>query len=264
MTAEETRRAEPPRSAPPRSSIDAAARRAVRLRRLHSASGAIALGVFLVEHVLTNASALAGAEAYDRWVGAIQRLRVLPFIEVVFILLPLAYHAGYGLLLVKRGNATTDAKRDVLYTLQRASAIVVLLFVLAHLWELRVQKWLFGLSADTFYTKLAEHLSWTAWGVPWIAFGYLIGIAASTFHFANGLVRAATTWNVSPARISQRRVVIASGALGIVLFIVGAATVIGLSTGSRLLSDGDEGKTGPCGSQVPSATVTPPRPPPSP
>ena len=85
-------------------------------RRLHTIAGAIVLGAFLVEHLLTNASVLGGAASFDRVVGSMQRWTYLGVFEVVFILLPLAYHAGYGLLLLRRPAADTECSR---YTHQR-------------------------------------------------------------------------------------------------------------------------------------------------
>jgi hypothetical protein len=38
-------------------------------------------------------------------VGALQGLNYLPFIEIVFIALPLLFHAGYGLAIIGSGRA---------------------------------------------------------------------------------------------------------------------------------------------------------------
>ncbi|MBX3206488.1 MAG: hypothetical protein KF764_15545 [Labilithrix sp.] len=236
----------------------AAAGAGERYRRLHTLSGALALGVFLVEHIATNASALGGHASYDSVVGAIERSRVLPFVEVVFILLPLAFHAGYGLYLL-RSKAAPDAviarygdRR--LWLLQRASAIGVLVFVLAHLWELRVQRLVFGLSADALHTTLTAHLSWTWAGVPFIALFYVLGLLAVSVHLSNGLFAATAAWNIGVSATGRRRARVATIALGGGLFLLGAATTVGLATGTRLLpeADGDSAAVVvPCGSAAP-------------
>jgi succinate dehydrogenase / fumarate reductase cytochrome b subunit len=137
-----------------------------------------------------------------------------------------------------------------LWILQRISAIFVAVFVLAHLWELRLQRLIFGLPADALYTTLTAHLSWTWGGIPLIALGYIAGIAAVLFHFANGLYAATSAWGVAIDSAGRRRVRRASIAIAALLFVIGTATVIGLATGTRLF--GHSGENGvapqaPCG-----------------
>lgn len=219
------------------------------LRRLHSLSGVVPVGIFLVEHLWTNAAALGGQEPFARAVARIQALPLLPVLEVFGIFLPLAFHAGYGVVLARRSspNASRYAyPKNWLYVLQRVSGFVVLAFVLLHLWELRVQTWLFGMSTEAFYTTLSAHLSWTWSGVPLIAIGYLVGVAASVFHLANGLVGFCMTWGITTSRPAQRRAGIVFGALGACLFVLGTATVLGLATGSRLLPSAEASKNAAC------------------
>ncbi len=227
-----------------------------RWRRLHTISGAVVLGAFLVEHLFTNASALGGFARYDAVVGAIERFPLLPLFEVVFIVVPLAFHAGYGLHLL-RGAQASERDADIArfgdrraWMLQRTSAVVLFLFILFHVWELRLQ----GLPADALYTTLTAHLSWTWVGVPWIALFYLLGVLAAAAHLSNGLFAAAVSFQLAADRIGRRRVRTATTALGLILFLVGGTTVIGLATGTRLLPGADDDSaapSAPCGSAVP-------------
>ena len=238
-----------------------------RWRRLHTLSGGLVLGAFVVEHLLTNASALGGQAGYDAVVGSILHLRVLPVFEVLFIVVPLLFHAGYGVVLL-RSHTTPEAEMERygdrrLWIIQRISAVFVALFVLVHLWELRLQRLIFGLPEDALYTTLTAHLSWTWGGLPWIAFGYLAGIALVLFHFANGLYAATDAWGIAVDPAGRRRVRIATVALAVALFVVGAATVIGLATGTRLWGEDDSAPAAPCGSAVvpaPSLYRAPPIP----
>ncbi len=234
-----------------------------RHRRLHALSGALALGGFLIVHLLTNASALGGHALYDSVVGSLARSSVVPFIEVVFILLPLGFHAGYGLVLLAKKATNANASAEIerrrygdrrFFVLQRVSAVLVLLFVLAHAWELRLQRLFFGLPADGLYTMLTAHLSSTWAGIPYVALLYILGILAATVHFANGLFAASAVWNLGPSPAGRRKIRLVTAALGLLLFLIGTATAIGLATGTRLLSgtDGDSAPPqAPCGSAVP-------------
>lgn len=250
--------ASPDAPSPEAPSPEAPTAASVRYRKLHTLSGALALGVFLVEHIATNAAALGGRGAYDAVVGTIVRSSVLPFVEVVFILIPLAFHAGYGLHLL-RSKAAPDTvvarygdRR--LWRLQRLSAAFVLVFVLVHLWELRVQRLFFGLPADALYTTLTARLSSTWGGVPFVALFYVLGVLAVAAHLSNGLFAATAAWNIGVSPSGRRTARIATLALGGVLFVAGAGAAVALATGTRLLpgADGDSAAVAvPCGSSAP-------------
>ena len=215
----------------------ASSRRAFLLRRLHSLSGVLPVGVFLVVHLWTNASALGGREPFDHAVDEIQKLPFLPLVEVVGVILPLAFHALFGVYLATKGRPNVGHypyARSWAYLFQRITGGIALLFVLVHLWELRVQKWLFGLSELAFYDTLVAHLSAVRFGLPIVALFYLFGIAASVFHLANGLVTFCLTWGIVASRAAQRRLERVATVFGVLLFSLGAATVLSLSTGTQL------------------------------
>jgi succinate dehydrogenase / fumarate reductase, cytochrome b subunit len=215
----------------------APSRRAFLLRRLHSLSGVLPVGVFLVVHLWTNASALGGREPFDHAVDEIQKLPVLPLVEVGGVLLPLAFHAIFGVYLATQGRPNVGRYsygRNWSYVFQRITGAIAFVFILAHLWELRIQKWLFGLSHHAFYDTLASHLGSVKFGAPWMALFYLVGIGASVFHLANGLVTSTLTWGIVTTRGAQRRLTWVVASLGVVLFLLGASTVLSLSTGTTV------------------------------
>jgi hypothetical protein len=123
---------------------------------------------------------------------------------------------------------------------------VVLVFLAVHLGEVALPRLTSGLAPNQYYTVLSAHLSWTWAGVPWLALFYLVGLGATATHFANGLFAA--TGGGHPVR----RTTIT---LGVVLFALGAASVVSFATGSRLLPAPTE-DTAPCG---PSAIPPTPR-----
>jgi succinate dehydrogenase/fumarate reductase cytochrome b subunit (b558 family) len=205
------------------------------LRRIHSLTGVVPVGLFLAEHLWTNASALGGRASFEHAVSAIQEIPLLPAVELFGIVLPLAFHALYGVKLsleTKPNVGTYVYAKNWLYFLQRLTGIGTLVFIGVHLYEYRVQKWLFGMSHHTFFDVLTAHLSWSWGGVPWIAVGYLLGITAATFHFANGLAGFAMTWGITTTRESQRRAVPLWIGIGSALFALGASTVVYFATGA--------------------------------
>ncbi|MCC6645047.1 MAG: succinate dehydrogenase [Polyangiaceae bacterium] len=226
--------------------------RAFLLRKLHSLSGVVPVAGFVVFHLWTNARALSGQEAFDAAVLDINHMPYLPLLEAG-ILLPLAFHGLYGVKLALQGRPNLGRygyARNWMYTLQRASGVVALLFIVAHLWELRVQKALGVLGPTGFYPTLVAHLSSTVGGVPLSAIFYLVGIAACAFHLANGLFGFCASWGLLLSRRSQRAGMLAFGALGVAVFLLGANTTVFFATGSRWL-----------GGAAPHSTPTPINPP---
>lgn len=224
-----------------------------RGRRLHTIAGAIVLGGFLLVHLATNASVLRGAASYSRVIGGIQRWRFTGVLEILFVLLPLAFHAGLGLRLLRRTAPDAEIERygdRRLWMLQRGSATVVFLFVLSHFLETRAQRLFFGAGPEATYTILSAHLSWTWAGVPWVALGYLVGIGATCFHLANGLYAASALkgW-------ATRRMRVLTSLVGGALFALGFLTVLAFATGTLLIQPTESEV--PCGSSVPISSSRP-------
>jgi succinate dehydrogenase / fumarate reductase cytochrome b subunit len=142
-------------------------------------------------------------------------------IEVLFIGLPLLYHAGYGLYIafIARNNAISYGySRNWMFVLQRASGIVSLIFIVYHLWAFRISTLIYGTPVN--FQAVHEHLA-----NPWILLFYIVGILAVIFHFTNGLWAGLITWGVTVGSVSQK----ISARIAFILFIVlGSAGVASL------------------------------------
>lgn len=190
------------------------------LSRLHSLAGIVPLGAFLIEHFYSNAVALLGASAYDRQVATLQGIPLVWVLEIVFILIPLLYHAGYGIYLATLSRNNT---RDYGYAsnrrflLQRVSGIVTLLFVLYHVWSFRLKSAFFG--TDVSFDAVSGHLSHA-----WIFTFYVLGILSTTFHFTNGLWSGLITWGITTGPRAQQ----ISGKVSLLLFVL--LSLVGLAS----------------------------------
>jgi succinate dehydrogenase / fumarate reductase cytochrome b subunit len=189
------------------------------MRRLHSLTGVIPLGAFLLEHLWTNAHVLYGPESFARAVGTIQRLPLLLALETIGIFVPLAFHSLYGVVIALRGRANVVGypyTRNWLYVLQRASGFVALVFIMIHLWQYRVQKALGHVPWTHFYHRLEVDLNRAGMYAL-----YVTGLTATVFHFANGLWLAANSWGVTISKQSQRRASWFCLAFGVALWLFG-------------------------------------------
>jgi succinate dehydrogenase/fumarate reductase cytochrome b subunit (b558 family) len=227
-----------------------------RLKRLHSLSGVVPLGAFVLFHVWMSLSIAGSREIYDRQIAFLHGSALLGVLELVLVILPLAFHGAYG---VVRTFQPRDEKHaydtDLMLTLERVSGIIVLVFVALHVWEFRGESWRHGLPIASYSTKLVDDLSSTQSGVPWIALGYLVGIAATLFHLVNGMTSFLTTWGYTTTTESRRRARLFFRVVGGFFFAVSAALVIQVATGARIFAAEEPSANAPtCG---PNAASTP-------
>jgi succinate dehydrogenase / fumarate reductase cytochrome b subunit len=179
-------------------------RRRFILRRLHSLSGIVPIGAYLVFHImLANASVLGGPERFDAAVEAIAVLPppVLLAIEVLAIYLPLLFHGLYGFVRVSEAELSNPLRHDYLgsylYTLQRLTGVIAFFFIGWHVYTTRVQYYFAGAHID-YAMMRGIMVDPTSFAV------FLVGTAASVFHFTNGIWTFAITWGLTIGRRSQR------------------------------------------------------------
>src|SRR5579859_6706522 len=110
-------------------------------RRLHSLTGIVPIGAFLIEHILySNAVALNGPRAYADQVKFLGSLPLVLFLEAFGIWLPIAYHGLYGFYIWYRGESNVSDypwQGNWLYTAQRWTGAIVFFYIAWHVWHLR-------------------------------------------------------------------------------------------------------------------------------
>jgi succinate dehydrogenase / fumarate reductase cytochrome b subunit len=105
------------------------------LRRLHSLSGIVPVGAFLVEHFVSNAFATNGPHAYAAQVKFLTGLPFVPVLEAVGIYIPLLYHALYGFYIWFRGQSNVSDypwAGNFMYSAQRWTGAVAFVYIAWH------------------------------------------------------------------------------------------------------------------------------------
>lgn len=228
------------------------------LRRLHSLTGIVPIGVFLIAHLTTNSSIIwgrAGLREHGEGVawrtGGVQYFQKevewineqVPHLLLIELTLwvSIAFHAIFGLYIAKTGksNLSNYPFRDNWrYTLQRVSGYIGILFIFYHVATLRWgwtflvpggTRWSYEYSASTLAAALRGGESFTMAGVL-VSAGYMIGITLLVFHFANGLWTAAITWGLTISRAAQRRWAFACLGIGAGLMVMAWGALIGFAT----------------------------------
>ena len=195
------------------------------LRRLHSLTGVVPVGGFLLFHLYENSKALQGAEAYNETILAINSMPYVMALEIFGIFLPLYFHAIYGIYIAAdaRHNVSNYSYgRNWAFLLQRITGIITLFFVTYHIWHFRVQKALGAYETGTALPGLPDYrVVADAFAIPLVTIIYGIGIVAAAYHLANGLYTFLITWGITVGAKSQRISNIITNALFVLISAMG-------------------------------------------
>lgn len=191
------------------------------LRRLHSLTGIVPIGGFLLFHFYENGAIFYGAEAYNEMSADARGIRYVELLEIFVVFLPLLYHAAYGLFIASYARNNTmsyNYSRNNLFMWQRVTGIIVLLFLLYHLWHFRfTQFWVGGANTESVMYSLGY--------IPTFIF-YIVGVVASAFHLGNGIWTFLITWGITIGQRAQRISQIVTTSLSIVLSLIGIAIAL--------------------------------------
>lgn len=200
------------------------------LRKLHQLTGIVPLGIFLLEHFYTNSKALTGAADFNNAVKDLQSIPYILFVEIGGIFIPLIYHAVYGLVITveaRPNNLNYQYERNWFYLIQRITGVILFLFITFHVLNFR-----FGLVPGLNTTSVAHHpeqafdIVKREFSMPAIFIIYVIGIASTIWHLANGLWLFAVDWGIVIGERAQRLMGYACVAVGLLLFAVGLNAAI--------------------------------------
>ncbi len=173
-------------------------------RRLHSLTGIVPLGAFLVEHFASNGAVLSRTpvESYGNTVKFLNSLPYVLVLEILLIWAPLAFHGIYGLWIAR--EATPNNRRygwlgNWGYLFQRITGAIVLVFIIWHVWTARFA----GVSLPDHpflsYSKMATQML-----NPWILAWFLVGITLVSYHFSYGLYLFAAKWGITVSPVARR------------------------------------------------------------
>lgn len=205
------------------------------LRRLHSVTGLVPVGAFVLFHLFANARALQGQLRFEALVERLQSLPGLRALEIGLVFVPLAVHAALGVQIASRARPNLGVypfPRNWSYVLQRVTGVVVLVFLLFHVGTMRFEVARGRMRPVDFFPVLCDTLSATgAFGIPMAAAAYLTGLAAVSYHLGNGIRGFCFTWGLTPSPKSRRVAGAVGTLIGLVAFFVGARTVVYYATG---------------------------------
>lgn len=189
-------------------------------RRLHSFLGLIPIGLFLIVHLTVNYFATRGADAFNKAAGFMESLPYLIFLEIVFIYLPLLFHAIYGIYIAFQAKTNVNRYkyyRNWLFFFQRWTGLFLVIFLAWHIWQTRVEM---AIHQSLNYDTMAHILS-----NPAMLIFYIVGVLSAVFHFSNGLWAFLVHWGIIVTPKSQKAMAWVSAIVFVLLAIVGIRAI---------------------------------------
>ena len=198
--------------------------------KLHSLTGIVPVGFYMLQHLVLNSFSWAGPDKYNGVSGFFYSMPeyVLLGIEVLFIWLPLIFHAVYGIFITGRAEPnyfTTKYKwsQNRMYTLQRWSGVFLFFFLCIHVSTTTLQVKING-AASVDYEHMHTMLSNLGYGV--LVF-YIFGVLAASYHLAYGVWNFCIRWGITISERSQLSVQKFSMGLFIVVTLIGWLALAG-------------------------------------
>ncbi len=218
------------------------------LHKLHSLTGVVPVGYYLVQHLALNTFSIAGPQNFNNVIHFFESIpkHLILTLEIFGIWLPILFHAVYGVFINSRGlkNVTLPAyakyRENRYYSLQRWSGIFIFFFLCFHVATTTGAKMLAGNTESIEYAAMAA--KFTAQGY-WMFILYALGILASTYHFSFGLWSFCIRWGLTVSEKSQGRMFQISKGVFVALLLMGWAAL-----GGFLIHDPKKGMEVPTGS----------------
>ena len=204
-------------------------------RKLHSLSGIIPIGAFLVEHIVSNFETLNGPLAYAQQVKFLNSLPLVRVLEWIFIFIPLAFHAGYGLFITFRGRANVNVypwAGNWMYLTQRITGVIAFAYIIQHVWRQRFSGISLPENPGAAFAKVQHELA-----NPWMLAIYVIAMIATTWHFAYGIWLFAAKWGITPGDKARKKFAWVCGLGGAALCLMGLISIYAVVTAPEAPED---------------------------
>jgi succinate dehydrogenase / fumarate reductase cytochrome b subunit len=192
-------------------------------RRLHSLSGIIPIGAFLVEHIVSNFETWNGPLAYAQQVKLLNSLPLVRVLEWGLIFIPLAFHMLYGVWIAFRGRVNVNVypwASNWMYISQRVTGLIAFAYIVQHVARQRFMGVSLPEHPGAAFAKVQHELS-----NPWMLAIYVIAMIATTWHFAYGIWLFAAKWGITPGDKARKRFGYVCTGFGAVLCLMGLISI---------------------------------------
>lgn len=212
----------------------AADKRHYLLRKLHSLTGILPIGGYLLFHLFENSQILLGAEKFQKGVDFIESFQWMIIPVEALLIGSLLFHGLYGLVIAAEARPNVGRyplARNWFFIFQRVSGVIALLFIGFHVWQTRFHVYMGMYGGWEPVHVSAKWMSENIWGADGnnmlLASAYIIGVVMSVFHLTNGIWSFLIKWGITVGPRAQRVSAYAFTSLGVILSAAGVAIAYG-------------------------------------
>jgi succinate dehydrogenase / fumarate reductase, cytochrome b subunit len=198
--------------------------------KLHSLSGIVPVGFYMLQHLTLNSFTLAGESSFN---GVISFFSSIPWyvlltMEILLIWVPLLFHAIYGLFITNRSENNYFGhykwSQNRMYMLQRFTGMFLFLFLIFHVGTTTGNKYLNHDDNLIMYAQWQHNLSANFY---LLTFVYVLGITAASYHLAYGVWNFCIRWGIAVSDRAQARIQRFSFGMFVAVTLLGWAALAG-------------------------------------
>jgi succinate dehydrogenase / fumarate reductase, cytochrome b subunit len=211
------------------------------MHKLHSLTGVLPIGLFMIFHLTMNSYALRGEVEFNTVVKAIGYTPFVAIVEWVAIFIPILFHAGYGFVIAMEAQGPNGNLqhykygRNALYYLQRVSGIVAIVFLVGHMWTTWWVKKAYEIAGNHdlgFQSISYAAMTWRFENVGYFLF-YVLGVGASAFHLGNGIFSFSIRWGLAIGKEAQKVAALLGAAVFFAMAGLGCWTALNFHLASK-------------------------------
>lgn len=211
--------------------------------KLHSLTGVIPIGFYMLQHLTLNSFSLAGPSKFNSVIGFFESVpkHLLLALEIGLLGLPILFHGIYGLFITSRADLEVAKgaypwRENRMFWLQRWTGVALFLLLILHV------------ATTTINAKIngPQVIQWQAWHDKLTSYGYvvlivyMIGIVAAAYHLCYGLWNFCIRWGITVSGHSQRAMQKFSAAAFVAVTLLGWAALFGFLKQPSAGSDSNE------------------------
>jgi succinate dehydrogenase / fumarate reductase cytochrome b subunit len=172
-------------------------------RKIHSLTGLLPVGAFLMFHLWENSMSRKGQAFFNEHVvDGIETLLNYKLLVELALGACILLHGVYGVVIWWQGKSNTSRYQfasNFRYLLQRITAVITFAFIVWHVWSSRIAAALDENVARDLFGHMQQ-----IYASPLNVVLYMVGITAATFHLANGLWLMGINWGITTHPRAQR------------------------------------------------------------
>ncbi|MBV6459329.1 MAG: Succinate dehydrogenase cytochrome b558 subunit [Fimbriimonadaceae bacterium] len=192
--------------------------------KVHSLTGIIPIGFYMVQHLTLNSFSIAGPDKFDSVISFFAGVpkHLLLALEFLVLGLPILFHAIYGLIIIRRAepnisNPNFQFLENRMFGWQRWTGVFLFFLLIAHVMTTTLNAKING--EHVIYYQAWQDMLTSYFYLPLLI--YAFGIICAAYHLSYGVWNFCIRWGITVSEQSQLAMQKASAYIFFVLLVLG-------------------------------------------